>query len=158
MKRLRRWLFNGLAAMSLFVFAFTAIFWVRSDLQRNPNAAEIFRLTGGPYGWDVMSTKRQLLLVRSLQLPQPTRPTTLPKGMVWVGVSNVTVHLQFPYWQLGIVFGILPVCWLINTVRVYGHRKRDVAGLCLICGYDLRATPERCPECGTVPPKTKLKA
>src|SRR5437764_8899078 len=34
----------------------------------------------------------------------------------------------------------LPLLWLI--------RGRDTHDLCPACGYDLRATPLRCPECG----------
>ena len=46
---------------------------------------------------------------------------------------------------------------VVFCVRMYhriperrANRRRD-AGLCAACGYDLRGTPERCPECGQVP-------
>jgi hypothetical protein len=43
------------------------------------------------------------------------------------------------------VLAALPVWWVAARWRVTVRRSR---GLCPACGYDLRATPDRCPECG----------
>ena len=52
--------------------------------------------------------------------------------------------LMFPLWLLAAAFGVLPAARLCLYARRRG-RPRD---LCPSCGYDLRATPGRCPECG----------
>jgi hypothetical protein len=44
--------------------------------------------------------------------------------------------------------GPLAAVWMLSFVR---RRREARRGLCRRCGYDLRATPERCPECGAVP-------
>jgi hypothetical protein len=56
-----------------------------------------------------------------------------------------------PYWFLAAMSVSMPIAWFIRCRRA---AKVDRTGLCLTCGYDLRATPDRCPECGTVPAKT----
>src|SRR4051794_39652047 len=50
-----------------------------------------------------------------------------------------------PHWFLALVLGALPAAWATGAVR----RRRARPGLCRSCGYDLRASPDRCPECGT---------
>ncbi len=53
----------------------------------------------------------------------------------------------FPLWIPVLIFVICPL-WLISPTS--RRRKRKKLGLCLKCGYDLRASKERCPECGCV--------
>ena len=57
--------------------------------------------------------------------------------------------LRLPYWMLTLATGIVPGLWLRSWWSCYGVRKRRHAGRCEMCGYDLRATPHRCPEYGT---------
>lgn len=54
--------------------------------------------------------------------------------------------LRVPHWQLLAATAAPPALWLALAIR--RRRKRKGAGHCRWCGYDLRATPGRCPECG----------
>jgi hypothetical protein len=47
--------------------------------------------------------------------------------------------------------GIAEAIVVIPFRRQIDRDQRLKRGLCPQCGYDLRATPERCPECGTIP-------
>jgi hypothetical protein len=53
----------------------------------------------------------------------------------------------FPHWLVFLLSAMLPAALFVHRLR----RRRVPAHLCGRCGYDLRATPERCPECGAVP-------
>ena len=56
--------------------------------------------------------------------------------------------MSAPHWFLVLVLLIAPL--RLSFVRLKG-RSRFRAGRCVACGYDLRASPDRCPECGTTP-------
>ena len=61
------------------------------------------------------------------------------------GSRREVIELQLPLWILTVIFSAYPVYFLTPLHRL---RKRKKLGLCLSCGYDLRASKERCPECG----------
>jgi hypothetical protein len=59
---------------------------------------------------------------------------------------------NFPmgYGNLSELFLVLPAFWILVAVeRHIRNRGRVAPGCCRTCGYDLRASPDRCPECGS---------
>jgi hypothetical protein len=53
--------------------------------------------------------------------------------------------IALPYWPLAALLAIVP---LRRVARWRRLRRRRRLSLCLNCGFDLRFSPARCPECG----------
>jgi hypothetical protein len=67
-------------------------------------------------------------------------------------------ELRFPQWPPIVLTGLPPIIWIFYNRRYLRRRWRAMRGQCAECGYDLRATPERCPECGTVAGKEAVSS
>ena len=67
-------------------------------------------------------------------------------ALFYVAVLIEVVEAFIPFWLALALTSVLPT---VAAVRWYRRRGTPLAGCCRSCGYDLRATPDRCPECGT---------
>jgi len=108
--------------------------------------------------WQVLSPRRFLVL-------WGTFLTVAWSGIcvvAWIVVdwaSNTDVMnpvIRPPYWAVRIalswlLIGLLMI-WTSWAIRAVFGRQRRLdrlrRGHCVKCGYDVRATPRRCPECG----------
>jgi hypothetical protein len=169
---IRRWLFTALSALSIMLFAITALLWVRSywvndSFSRYRTGGECYTVESCHGAVYVSWTQDAVPLIHD-----SWTSTSEPSFEPWEGGWGVTESRVLPlkvftfdpsaivrtsapvtcvivsHWFLFLCFIVTPVSWLRSRLRM---RRRKVLGLCPSCGYDVRATPERCPECGSVP-------
>ena len=83
-------------------------------------------------------------------------------GFAWYIVrpgGHSQIQVRLPCWCLVIVLLTAPGLWL-RRFRAEGRREeRQRLGLCLACGYDLRAhvSGQLCPECGSAVPADLIR-
>jgi len=72
-------------------------------------------------------------------------------------VIFIAFWVVYKYPRMLVEAGLLTALVILPPRYFRRRRRRQLEfrrrhGLCLVCGYDLRATPTRCPECGTPSP------
>ena len=83
----------------------------------------------------------------SLGLGLIATPGLLTQNLGPLATAPLWVGLTFSLTGQALLFaGIMAVA----MPRVRRRWRASRVGLCLSCGYDLRGTPHRCPECGQV--------
>jgi hypothetical protein len=86
--------------------------------------------------------------------PDPPARFATPPDNQWLGFRyssgrlwrNAFREIEVPLWALSLPVPLAVAC--VVSLRRLRRARRKRAGLCPACGYDLRASPDRCPECG----------
>ncbi|HEX4793374.1 MAG TPA: hypothetical protein VH370_06260 [Humisphaera sp.] len=111
-----------------------------AELQLSNIIKEMQRYRNSPEG--IAQAQAQLIAnARALTAARAMMPVAVP------GARTLVVSM----WVLFLPLLVLPVIWIAAARRT---SKRRLLHLCQVCGYDMRATPQRCPECGTAPSRS----
>ena len=70
-------------------------------------------------------------------------------GTAGDGLPYHDISLIAPLWGLIALSACLPLAWVGLWFRKRYRGKASLQNICAVCGYDLRASEGRCPECGT---------
>jgi hypothetical protein len=73
-------------------------------------------------------------------------------GYVWLGIRLPAPIGQLLFSSSLTLLVVGPPLLILGLIGEWAFRERKRAGHCPACNYDLRATPDRCPECGTIVP------
>ncbi len=164
--RLNRALFiTGLAGVGLVGVAFVAGIWqvgLETNLGWFGSRSGLIEVAPYRGALDAIRRGERLLLPNERPPLGPYRTHELTRGARLIWHRTASLPSSWPLWPRRWWSGSAHVVyvpyqwavapWLLLTLaawRLERRRWRRRPGLCRQCGYDLRASPERCPECGT---------
>jgi hypothetical protein len=164
MKRLRRWLHSALLALSILLCIATAGVWIRSYWVQPPPFVYSDRWTynsgyAAIYEGEFTFVYYDRTLERTRWFQIPHFQTSVIDMRQWLGGSGW--NEGWYYTSVDVRLGAMCVVWALVPIATFSRSiirriRRYPDGCCPRCGYDLRASPDRCPECGTIPPKKEI--